>query len=163
MSRVEAQELLSLRVAKRLICMDTRDMIARDPNKGIICRSALKLFCAKGIWHVAHEFRSRVQPSSKSNDTSTCVERLRLRDEQLRCNTRFVSAAVRAFQVKASRLEDLFHSFFTMACAWKKGFCGDSPMAELFRLAEGLFHERSGHWGVGVSPGLVGRLEGACV
>ena len=59
---LKLKEILSLRIANRLLWADTRDLLADGLNKGTVDRNALRLLCFAGKWVINHQMKT--QPES---------------------------------------------------------------------------------------------------
>lgn len=60
------KEILAMRIASRLIWVDTRDMLCDALNKGSVSRDAIRLACSSCVWRISHGFLSHVEARTKS-------------------------------------------------------------------------------------------------
>ena len=58
---LKMKELLSLRVASKMLWVDTRDMLSDALNKGVIARDEIRKACSEGVWNIRCEFKEHVE------------------------------------------------------------------------------------------------------
>ena len=63
---LKLKEILAMRIASRMIWVDTRDMLCDALNKGSVSRDAIRLACSSGVWRISHAFKSHVEARTKS-------------------------------------------------------------------------------------------------
>ena len=63
---LKLKEILAMRIASRMIWVDTRDMLCDALNKGRVSRDAIRLACSSGVWRISHAFKSHVEARTKS-------------------------------------------------------------------------------------------------
>ena len=63
---LKLKEILAMRIAKRMIWVDTRDMLCDALNKGSVSRDAIRMACATGVWRIVNAFKCHVEARTKS-------------------------------------------------------------------------------------------------
>ena len=62
---LKLKEILSLRIASRLLWTDTRDMLCDALNKGVVPRDAIRYACESGLWKISHAFQIHLEAKTK--------------------------------------------------------------------------------------------------
>lgn len=63
---LKLKEILSLRIASRMLWIDTRDMLCDALNKGSVSRDCIRLACQKGVWQISNEWKTHVEARTRS-------------------------------------------------------------------------------------------------
>ena len=58
---LKLKELLALRVASRMLWVDTRDMLSDALNKGSVSRDEIRKACSEGVLCIQNEFKEHVE------------------------------------------------------------------------------------------------------
>ena len=62
---LKLKEILAMRIANRMIWVDTRDMLCDALNEGNVSRDAIRIACATGVWRITNAFK-HVEARTKS-------------------------------------------------------------------------------------------------